>query len=140
MKNAHFAVGVLTAVALTGPVAAQNIETVKVVAQKVDRNIRLPGEFTAFQRVSVYARVASFVESVHVDRGSVVKPGQLLVTLTAPELVAQMAESEARAQAVMLQLAEADAKLVAARTTADMLKSASKTEGAVSQSEIILSD
>jgi membrane fusion protein (multidrug efflux system) len=106
----------------------------------VDRNVRLPGEFTAFQRVAVYARVASFVESVHVDRGSVVKRGQPLVTLSAPELVLQMAESEARAQAVMLQLAEAEAKLVSARTTADMLKRASETEGAVSQSEMILSE
>jgi membrane fusion protein (multidrug efflux system) len=113
---------------------------VKVVSQKVDRNVRLPGEFAAFQRVSVYARVASFVEAVHVDRGSVVRRGQPLVTLTAPELVAQMAESEARAQAVLLQLAEAEAKLVSARTTADMLKRASETEGAVSQSEVILSE
>jgi RND family efflux transporter MFP subunit len=51
-----------------------------------------------------------------------------------------MAESEARAQAVMLQLAEAQAKLVSARTTAEMLKGASKTPGAVSQVEIIQSE
>lgn len=121
-------------------VRAQNLETVKVVAQKVERTVRLPGEFVAYQRVSVYARVASFVEKVHVDRGSVVTQGQPLVTLSAPELAAQVAETEARATAVLLQLAEADAKLISARTTAEMLKNASKTEGAVSQSEVILSE
>jgi RND family efflux transporter MFP subunit len=121
-------------------IQAQDVETVKVVTQRVDRTVHLPGEFAAYQRVSIYARVASFVESVHVDRGSVVKQGQPLVSLTAPELAAQVAESEAKAQAVMLQLAEADAKLTAAKTTAEMLKMASKTEGAVSSSELILSE
>ena len=119
---------------------AQKIETTKVVAQSVGRTIHLPGEFAAYQRVAIYARVPSFVEQVHVDRGSFVKRGQLLVTLSAPELAAQVAESESKAQAVLLQLAEANAKLVSARTTANMLKEASKTEGAVSMSEVILSE
>lgn len=132
----------IAAVALVSvtTIYAQKIETTKVVAQSVDRTIRLPGEFAAYQRVSIYARVASFVEQVHVDRGSVVQRGQLLVVLSAPELAAQAAESESKAQAVLLQLAEADAKLVSARTTANMLKEASKTEGAVSMSEVILSE
>lgn len=122
------------------PTYGQDLETAKVVAQAVDRTIRLPGEFAPYQRVSIYARVASFVESVYVDRGSVVRQGQPLVTLTAPELAAQVAEIEAKAQAVLLQLAEADAKLISARTTAEMLKAASQTVGAVSSSELILSE
>jgi membrane fusion protein (multidrug efflux system) len=138
--NLHKPVIVIAVVLAVSSIHAQNLETVKVVSQKVDRTVRLPGEFTAYQRVSIYARVASFVDDVHVDRGSVVKRGQLLVTLIAPELAAQAAESEARAQAVLLQLAEAEAKLVAARTNADMLKAASKTEGAVSQAEVINSE
>ena len=126
--------------ASAAPASAQNLELAKVVAQSMDREIRLPGEFLPFQRVSVFARVASFVQQVHVDRASVVKRGQPLVTLTAPELAAQVAETEARAQAVLLQLAEADAKLISARTTAEMLKMASNTAGAVSMSEVILSE
>jgi RND family efflux transporter MFP subunit len=134
---AGLAILVLSAVV---PVYSQNLETAKVIAQRVDRTVRLPGEFAAYQRVSIYARVASFVQAVHVDRGSQVKRGQSLVTLTAPELAAQVAEIEAKAQAVLLQLAEADAKLISARTTAEMLKAASKTAGAVSNSELILSE
>ena len=139
----HIARSVVAGVVLLAaamPIGAQDLETVKVVARTVDRTVRLPGEFAPYQRVSIYARVASFVERVHVDRGSIVKQGQPLVTLTAPELVAQVAEIEARAQAVLLQLADADAKLISARTTAEMLKAASRTEGAVSSSELILSE
>ena len=140
MKSiARTAVTGLVVLLAAGPLQAQNVETVGVVAEKMKRTVRLPGEFDSYQRVSIYARMASFVEEVHVDRGSVVRQGQLLVTLTAPELAAQVAETEARAQAVMLQLAEADAQLIAARTTAEMYKTASTTEGAVSTGELIMS-
>jgi RND family efflux transporter MFP subunit len=122
------------------PAVAQNAELARVVSQRVERTVQLPGEFYPYQRVSVFARVPSFVQEVHVDRGSVVTRGQILVTLAAPELAAQVAETEARAQAVLLQLAEADAKLTSARTTAEMLKAASNTPGAVSMSEVILSE
>jgi multidrug resistance efflux pump len=39
--------------------------------------------------------VRGFVAEIPVDRGSIVHRGQLLVRLTAPELVAQTAEAEA---------------------------------------------
>lgn len=122
------------------PLSAQKLDLAKVVTQTLNRTVRLPGELAPYQRVSIYARVPSFVESVHVDRSSVVKRGQSLVTLSAPELAAQLAESEAKAQAVLLQLAEADAKLTSARTTAEMMKAAAKTDGAVSNSELVLSE
>jgi len=142
MKPHRFAIALaVSAVLVSGSAPlAQQIDLVKVAAQKLERTVQLPGEFAPYQRVSVFARVPSFVRDVHVDRGSLVKRGQLLVTLTAPELAAQVAETEARAQAVVLQLAEADAKLVSAKTTADMLKTASNTPGAVSMSEIILAE
>ena len=139
MKLHNSIVAIVAAISVAS-LGAQDLEMTKVVSQKVDRTIRLPGEFAAYERVAIYARVASFVDQVHVDRGSVVKQGQPLVTLIAPELAAQVAESEAKAAAVLLQLAEADAKLIAARTTAQMLKAASETEGAVSKSEVILSE
>lgn len=128
------------------PLAAQDgdsgakVELVKVVSEKVSRNIRLPGEIFPYERIAVFARVTSFVETVLVDRGSVVKEGQLLVTLVAPELSAQVAESEAKAQAVQAQLAEAQAKLLSVQTTYEMLKAASATPGAVSVSELTLSE
>ena len=120
--------------------SAQELEVAKVVSQKVERNVRLPGEISPFQRVAIFARVPSFVEEMHVDRGSVVKEGQMLVSLVAPEMVAQVAESESKAQAVLLQLAEARAKLLAVQATYEMLKAVSATPGAISMNELTLSE
>jgi len=120
--------------------SAQAVPLAKVTSGRVERNLRLPGEITPFQRVAIFARITSFVETVHVDRGSVVKQGDMLVSLIAPELDAQVAESEAKAQAVQLQLAEAQAKLVASQTTYEMLRTAAATPGAISMNELKLSE
>jgi multidrug efflux pump subunit AcrA (membrane-fusion protein) len=63
---------------------AQTIELVPVVKKSVSRTVDLPGEFQPFMNVALYARVQGYVERVLVDRGSVVKQGDLLVELSAP--------------------------------------------------------
>ena len=61
---------------------------------------RLPGEIQPYLRVELKPRVAGFLESIDADRGSVVRQGQVLVRLSAPELTAQIAEAESKARAV----------------------------------------
>src|SRR5450755_1450517 len=78
---------------------AQTTELVPIISKPVSRIIDLPGEFLPFQSVSIRARVRGYVDRVLVDRGSVVKQGQLLVELTAPEIQAQIAEAESKVQA-----------------------------------------
>ena len=56
-------------------------------------DIRLPGELKAFEEVDMYAKINSFVKEVLVDRGSMVKEGQTLILLDAPELDAQYQEA-----------------------------------------------
>jgi multidrug resistance efflux pump len=51
--------------------------------------------------------VAGFVDEIPVDRGSRVRKGDLLLTLSAPELSAQLAESEAKVLAIESEKAEA---------------------------------
>jgi pyruvate/2-oxoglutarate dehydrogenase complex dihydrolipoamide acyltransferase (E2) component len=48
----------------------------------------------------LHSRVTGFVERVYVDRGSAVKQGELLVELSAPEMTAQIAEAQAKLQAI----------------------------------------
>jgi membrane fusion protein (multidrug efflux system) len=72
-----------------------------------------------------------------VDRGSVVREGQVLATMTAPELDAQRAEAEAKVRTAESQSTEADAKLVAAQSTYDRMKSASATEGVIAGNELV---
>jgi RND family efflux transporter MFP subunit len=117
--------------------AQQPVDVVAVVSKNVERKVRLPGEFAPYLKADLFARVNGFVEKVEVDRGSVVKQGQLLAVLSAPELTAQRAEAEAKAHAVESQRAEAQARLVAAESTYERVKAASATPGAVAGNEVI---
>jgi RND family efflux transporter MFP subunit len=112
--------------------------------------LRLPGELRAFQNVAIYPKVQSFVESINVDRGSVVRRGQLLVRMSAPELASRTSEAEARAraaqqqrfemesrvQSVREQHAEAQSKLAVDEGTYKRLKAASATPGVVAENDV----
>ncbi len=117
-----------------------SVETAKVVSQALDKTITIPGDLSAFQGVHLNARVAGFVESLAVDRGSWVKRGQPLARISAPELRAQRAEAEAKVQAVRAQEAEAEAKTVGAQSTYDRLKAASATPGVVAGHDVELAE
>lgn len=123
---------------ITATLCAQGVEVATVSTKMLERKSKLPGEFLPYQTVDLHARVTSFVEKVEVDRGSTVKAGQLLVTLSAPEMMAHVAEAEARVLAIDSQKAEAEAKLVAAQSTYERIKTASATPGAIAQNELVL--
>jgi RND family efflux transporter MFP subunit len=115
-------------------------ETVRVIEARPERSSRLPGELLPWMQVDLTARVTGIVESVEVDRGSVVKEGQPLARLAAPEMRAQIAEAEAKAQAIGAQRLEAGARRVAAASTLAGLKAAAATPGAVAGIEIVLAE
>jgi RND family efflux transporter MFP subunit len=127
-----------SALLLSGGWAQQTVEVVSVAPGRLERKLRLPGEILPYQAVDLYARVTGYVEEVLVDKGSIVRAGQLLVKLTAPELHAQRAEAESKVQAVDSQRAEAVAKLAAAQSTYEHLLAAAATPGAVAENEVIL--
>jgi membrane fusion protein, multidrug efflux system len=121
---------------LSGQGTNASLETAKVVSQTLEKTITIPGDLTPYQGVNLNARVQGFVESIAVDRGSWVKRGQRLGTLSAPELRAQRIEAEAKLQGVRAQEAEAEAKTVAAQSTYDRLKAASATPGVVAGHDV----
>jgi membrane fusion protein (multidrug efflux system) len=127
----------LVACILLGASVAWSQELVAVVSKPLSRTIELPGEFAPFQSVEIHSKLRGFVERVLVDRGSVVKKGQLLAEITAPEMTAQMAEAESKVQAAESDRLQIEAQLVAALSTADRLKKASETPGAISANELI---
>lgn len=121
-----------------------------VQSHELSRQVRLPGELQAWQDTAIYAKVQGFVEEIRVDRGSVVKRGQLLARLRAPELdtrareaeakvsavQSQKAEALARASSVRAQRLEAEARLAADEATYQRLKSASATPGVVAGNDV----
>jgi RND family efflux transporter MFP subunit len=130
----------LIALVLAGSVYAQMPQLATVESRPLTGTVTLTGEFLPFQSVDLHARVQGFVEKVLVDRGSAVKQGQLLLTLSAPEMEAQVAGEEARLKAAESAASEAKAKLIAAESTYKRLKEASATEGAISGNELTIAE
>jgi len=97
--------------------------------EKLASSIELPGELIAFQQVDLYAKVNSFVQKLHVDVGSEVKAGQLLATMEAPEMSAQLDAAASR-------LKSQEAVYLASKSNYDRLYETSQTPGTVSQNDI----
>jgi RND family efflux transporter MFP subunit len=116
------------------------VEVVSVQAKAVARDIRLPGEILPYLDVPIHAKVTGFVKRVNVDRGSIVKEGETIVTLEAPEMQAQIAEAASKVQAIELQRVEAEAKLASVQSTYDSLKAAAATPGVVAGNDVIVAE
>ena len=57
--------------------------------------LSVAGEFQPFQEVELHAKVAGYIRKINVDIGDRVRQGQVIATLEVPELVAQVAGSQA---------------------------------------------
>ena len=135
MRLLPFSLSLLLPIAL---LAQQPVEVVAVRQQAaVERETLLPGEILPYQRVTLQARANGYVERILVDRGSVVRQGQVIATLNAPEVTAQVAEAESRVQIAESARAEAEARLAAAQATYARLKEASTTAGAIAGNELV---
>ena len=98
------------------------VEVFTLKKKQLEKKINIPGEILAYESVDIFPKVEGFVQDVYVDKGSVVKKGQILMRLTAPELEAQ--------------IAEAQAKLQSDEGTYKRLKAASETPGVISDNEL----
>lgn len=125
-----------SAAATSQPPAPLQIDTVRVISRRLDMTVNLPGELQPYEEVRVFPRVSGFVQWIGVDRGSKVKKGQLLATLTAPEIVAQKAAAQSAVLSADNQRVAAEAKLAADEATWQRLKAASATPGAISEDEL----
>src|SRR5437773_6977473 len=124
---------------VAAPAAAQTpVDVVRVASKAVERQVKLPGEFQPYLVVPIHAKLPGFVKRVAVDRGSTVKQGQVLVTIEAPEMQAQIVEAQSKAQVLVPQRAEAEAKLAGAQSTYDRLKAASATPGVVAENDVVV--
>jgi membrane fusion protein (multidrug efflux system) len=112
------------------------VEVTTVVSRKLAVTVRLPGELQPYEAVAVFPKLTSFVDWIGVDRGSVVKTGQLMVRLVAPEIAAQRGEAQSKLQAAVAQRAESEAKLASEQSTYERLRTASGTPGVVAGNDL----
>ena len=87
--------------------AAVNVETVQPKRGGIARKITLPAIIAPYQQATLYAKVAGYLKSISVDKGDLVKQGQLLAEIEVPELLADRAKFAAE-----VQVAEVDYKRV----------------------------
>lgn len=131
--------------------AVETVTVTHVRRELVSYHSKLPGELVAYRNVGLYPRVAGFVSWMGVDRGSLVRRGQLIIKMDAPELVAQkrqssqsasaaevtQTEAERRWHAAKAQVLEARAKLESDETTYRRMKEAVEAyPGSVVQNEV----
>ena len=120
--------------------AAPTVKLAAVETAEVHTTVALPAQALAFESVDIFPKVTGFIESISVDRGSRVRRGEVIAQLSAPELVAQRAQAEARVQAAESQLAQAQAKLASDQGTYSHLASAAKTPGVVAGNDLAIAE
>lgn len=100
-------------------------ELATVAEKALSSSARLPGQLKPFNEVNLFPKVNGFVKQVFVDRGSMVKKGQLLVTLEAPEMQSQLQSANSR-------FLQAQETATASKEKYQRLKEASLEPGSVS--------
>lgn len=69
--------------------------TAKVVRNGGSRTITLPGELRPLHQATLYAKVAGYLQELHVDKGDFVRRGQLLARIASPETDQQLHQANA---------------------------------------------
>jgi membrane fusion protein (multidrug efflux system) len=96
-----------------------------VSEKALSSSANLPGQLVPFNEVNLFPKVNGFVKQLFVDRGSVVKKGQLLMTLEAPEMESQL-------QAANSRYTQSQENAEASKEKYERLKEAAKEPGSVS--------
>jgi len=104
---------------------ANKYQTGTVSEKTLSTSAQLPGQLIPFNEVNLFPKVNGFVKQILVDRGSIVKQGQLLAVLEAPEM-------ESELQAATSRYLQAQENATASKEKYERLKEAAKEPGAVS--------
>ena len=70
----------------------------QLTQQAPSREVALPGEIHGYYETPIYSRINGYVKAMLVDKGAIVKAGQLLATIESPETDQQVRNSEASYQ------------------------------------------
>jgi RND family efflux transporter MFP subunit len=82
--------------------APPSVAVAKVERVNLVNTVALAAEFHPQQEADLHAKVAGYLRTIGVDIGSVVKQGQVLATLEAPELVREVEQAQASEKRVKL--------------------------------------
>jgi membrane fusion protein (multidrug efflux system) len=106
-----------------------SVKTFILKTDKIEKQISLPGELLPNERVEIRPKLIGYVRQLKVDIGSVVRKGQVIVTIDAPEVHSRLGEGTGKVNA-------AKARYQSSLDTYSRILQASKTKGVVSASEL----
>lgn len=79
---------------LSQPPAA-SVQTLRVQRRDLVRSLTLPGNVSPWLQATLYAKLPGYLKWMGADKGDIVKKGQLLAILDAPEVAQQFQQAEA---------------------------------------------
>jgi RND family efflux transporter MFP subunit len=107
-----------TPAAGTGTAAAlaqdASVTTVLPERKSLPRVIEQPGHIEAFEETPLFARIAGYVQKVHVDIGDRVRVGDVLAEVSVPEMEEELKQKEALVAQAQAEVAQAQGALRAA--------------------------
>ena len=117
MRTLNRTAWIFVSVGLAGAanIPDQGVEAVRVISRPVSKTIELPGEFEPYLSVPIHAKILGFVETIIVDRGSVVQKGQLLFEIDPRPFAYRVDYLEAKLVDAKYRIKQMEAELSAAR-------------------------
>jgi RND family efflux transporter MFP subunit len=101
---------------------APAVKVVKPVAEGMERTTTQPGTVRAFEHEELYAKVAGLLENQQVDIGSVVKKGDVLAEIEAPEYLKEEEFAGAKVKQARSQVEQMRAFVAAAKAEVEAAK------------------
>jgi HlyD family secretion protein len=84
--------------------------------------LTLPGQTASFDSASVFARATGYIAERHVDIGTRVQKGDLMLRISAPDLDAQLAQAVAQLAQYQASEQQAEAQFQQAQANASLAK------------------
>ena len=102
-------------------------------AEGAPRKLTLPGQTAPFDTSTIYPRATGYVVERHVDIGSRVKKGDLLIRIAAPDVDQQLAQAKAQLEQVKASQSQAQASLDQAKANLELANVTFKRTNSLTQ-------
>lgn len=98
-------------------------EIMKPEKRKVIRKLKLPATLIADEQVDLYAKTSGYIDQINVDIGSRVKKGDVLTTISVPEMKDELQQIHAILKAKQARVRAMTAKATQVQRTVDTTRS-----------------
>ena len=112
----------------TDPAGPDTVKAFVLKTDSVKKSVSFPGELSPLENVQIRAKVQGYVRKLNVDIGSVVRKGQVLAMIDAPEIDTRVQELNERVQA-------AKAKFQSSKDYFERIDKAAHADGVIAPSE-----